>query len=112
MEDFAGLFSNPQSQRKANFWKHNEQVPKSPWIITDKKGANTFPFYNLPPEPEKHLEKEFLCAFVLFLLDKIKDGGDSYRDILRKQMQTRTSIPKQSVLIPTDHRTGDSAGDL
>ena len=43
----------------------------------DRKGANTFPFYNLPPEPEKHLEKEFFCAFVLSLLDKIKDGGDS-----------------------------------
>ena len=26
-----------------------------------------------------------------------------YRDILQKQTQTRTSIPKQSVLVPTDH---------
>ena len=43
----------------------------------DRKGANTFPFYNLPPEPEKHVEKEFFCDFVLSLLDKIKYDGDS-----------------------------------
>ena len=36
----------------------------------------------------------------------------AYRDILQKQTQSRTSIPKQSVLIPTDHRTGDSTGDF
>ena len=60
----------------------------------DRKGANTFPFYNLPPEPEKHLEKEFCCAFVLSLLENIKDGGDScFRDI------SRTSV-KQSVPDP------------
>ena len=43
----------------------------------DRKGSNIFPFYNLPPESERHLEKEFCCAFVLSLLEKIKDGGDS-----------------------------------
>ena len=32
------LFSNTQKQFK------NEQVPKSPWKTTDRKGANTFPF--------------------------------------------------------------------
>ena len=72
------FFQNPQTQEKQTiFWKHSEQVPKSPWITTDRKGANTFPFYNLPLETEKHLEKEFCYAFVLSLLEKIKDGGDS-----------------------------------
>ena len=68
--------SNPQAQRK-EILKTYEQVPKSPWITTDRKGANTHPFYNLPPDPEKYLKKEFFCAFVLSLLDKIKVGGDS-----------------------------------
>ena len=36
----------------------------------------------------------------------------AYRDTLRKQTQMRTNIKKQSVLIPTDHITGDSAGDF
>ena len=36
----------------------------------------------------------------------------AYRDILQKQTQTRTSIPKQSVLIPTDHRTDDSTEEI
>ena len=57
---------------KANkqFWKHNEQVSKSPWITMDRKGANTFPFYNLPPEPRTNLYKEFFCAFVLSIWRK------------------------------------------
>ena len=60
----------------------------------DRKGANTFPFYKSTSRTEKHLEKEFCCAFVLSMLEKIKDGGDScFRDI------SRTSV-KQSVPDP------------
>ena len=72
------LFSNPRTLWKANhFWKHNEQVSKSPWITMDRKGANTFPFYKSTARTERHLEKEFCCAFVLSMLENIKDGGDS-----------------------------------
>ena len=81
---------------KANkpFWKHNEQVSKSPWITMDRKGANTFPFYKSTSRTEKLSHKEFCCAFVLSMLEKIKDGGDScFRDI------SRTSV-KQSVPDP------------
>ena len=54
------------------------KVPKSTWKTTDRKGANTFPFYNLPPPySEISQKKEFFCAFFLSLLDKIKVGGDS-----------------------------------
>ena len=49
---------------------------------------------NLPPEPRDISNKGFFCAFVLSLLEKIKDGGDScFRDI------SRTSV-KQSVPDP------------
>ena len=43
----------------------------------DEKGANTFPFHNLPPEPEK-ISKGLSCAFLPFLLDKRKVGGDFF----------------------------------
>ena len=38
-----------------------KQVTKSPWITMDEKGANTFPFHNLPPEPTKTSQRFFLC---------------------------------------------------
>ena len=60
----------------------------------DRKGANTFPFYKSTSRTEKLSHKEFCCAFVLSMLEKIKDGGDScFRDI------SRTSV-KQSVPDP------------
>ena len=51
-------FFKPTSTKKA-FLKTIEQVPKSPWITTDRKGANTFPFYNLPPEPRNISKRNF-----------------------------------------------------
>ena len=69
-------FFQTHKHKEKQFWKHFEQVPKSPWITTDRKGANNFPFYNLPPVL-KISKKEFFCAFVLSMLEKIKDGSDS-----------------------------------
>ena len=43
----------------------NEQVPKSPWKTLDRKGANTFPFYNLPLVLRISRKRIFLY-FVLF----------------------------------------------
>ena len=59
----------------------------------DEKGANTFPFHNLPPELINNL-KGLSCSFQPFLLDKRKVDGDScFRDI------SRTSV-KQTVPDP------------
>ena len=44
----------------------------------DEKGANTFPFHNLPPELKKQSLKVFPVLFHLSLLDEKKVGGDSY----------------------------------
>ena len=53
-----------------NHTKHNfkqkqviQQVTKSPWKTRDEKGANTFPFHNLPPELKKTSQRSFLCFF-------------------------------------------------
>ena len=54
-----------QDKHTQAIWK-NEQVPKSPWKNTDRKGANTFPFYNLPPVLKNILEKGFFLFFFLF----------------------------------------------
>ena len=51
--------------------KWSKQVTKSPWKTLDEKGASTFPFHNLPPEPKKTSQRYFLC-FLTFPLDKIK----------------------------------------
>ena len=45
--------------------KWSKQVTKSPWITMDRKGANTFPFYNLLPEPKKTSHR-FLLWFLTF----------------------------------------------
>ena len=45
------LFKTHIEKQTNNFENTSEQVSKSPWITMDRKGANTFPFYNLPPEP-------------------------------------------------------------
>ena len=38
-------------EKQTHFENTMSKVSKSPWITMDRKGANTFPFYNLPPEP-------------------------------------------------------------
>ena len=43
----------------------------------DRKGANTFPFYNLPPVLRNISKKVFSVLFPFPLLDEIKVGGDS-----------------------------------
>ena len=43
----------------------------------DEKGANTFPFHNLPPELKKILKRCFLFFSHFPLLDKRKVGGDT-----------------------------------
>ena len=105
-------FFKPTSTKKT-ILKTFEQVPKSLWITTDRKGANTFPFYNLPPEPEKHPEKEYFCAFVLSLLDKIKDGGDSClpRHFAKTNTKRKPAFQKNNKFFPPYYGTGDSAGD-
>ena len=62
-------FFKPTSTKKA-ILKTFEHVPKSPWITTERNGANTFPFYNLPPVLKNILEKGFSVLFPF--LDWIK----------------------------------------
>ena len=64
-------------KHKENNFENDEQVPKSPWITTDRKGANTSPFYNLPPVLRNISKKVFYVLFHFPLLDEIKVGGDS-----------------------------------
>ena len=76
-KSFKETFSNPLTIECKHFENTNEQVSKSPWITMDRKGSNTFPFYKSTSRTEKHSHKEFCCAFVLSMLENIKDGGDS-----------------------------------
>ena len=41
----------------------DEQVPKSPWKTIDRKIANTFPFYNVPPVLRNISKKDFAVLF-------------------------------------------------
>ena len=60
MASFQNIFQNHTQSTISNNWKApfqtiemqskwSKQVTKSPWITMDRKDANTFPFYNLPP---------------------------------------------------------------
>ena len=70
----------------------------------DRKGANTFPFYNLLPEPKKTSQRFFLC-FLTFPQDKIK----SRWRLLLNRTSANTNAKPQSVLPPyhTGHDTND-----
>ena len=72
----------------------------------DRKGANTFPFYNLPPEPRNISKKEFFCAFFLSLLDKIKVGGDSClpRHFAKTNAKRKPAFQKNSQFFPPYHK--------
>ena len=71
--------------KQKNFSKHkntkaifkNEHVPKSPQITKDRKGANTFHFYNLPPVLIISRKNVISVLFPFPRLDEIKVGGDS-----------------------------------
>ena len=72
-------FQNHSKHHFKQFQKQSrwsKQVTKSPWKTMDEKGANTFPFYDLPPNSRNNL-KGLSCSFQPFLFDKRKVGGDS-----------------------------------
>ena len=52
-EIFQNTFKAHITSTLSNESKWSKWVTKSPWKTMDEKGANTFPFHNLPPEPEK-----------------------------------------------------------
>ena len=74
----ASLQNTFKNHTKHNFKQKQVilQVTKSPWKTMDEKGANTFPFHNLPPDSRNNL-KGLSCTFSPFLLDKRKVGSDS-----------------------------------
>ena len=47
---FSKQFTNTFFSDKEN--NISDPAIKSPWITMDTKGANTFPLYNVPPEPK------------------------------------------------------------
>ena len=58
----------------------------------DEKGASTFPFHNLPPEPKKTSQRSFLC-FLTFPQDKIKSR---WRLLLNRNIcEHKCKIPSQ-----------------
>ena len=72
----------------------------------DRKGDNTFPFYNLPPVLRNISKKEFFCAFFLSLLDKIKVGGDS---CLARHFANNKRKPAFQKTVSSSHRITELA---
>ena len=72
----------------------------------DEKGANTFPFHNLPPK----LKKTSLMVFpVLFHLSFwIKEKSVK---TLAKLQHLRSKCKTLKSVLPPYHKTGDSAGE-
>ena len=60
---FYKILSKPHKEQFQNKKKVIQQVTKSPWKTMDEKGANTFPFHNLPPELKKTSQRSFLFFF-------------------------------------------------
>ena len=87
----------------------NEQVPKSPQKTTNGKGANTFPFHNLPHLLRIILKSSFFVLFTLSLI-WIKEKSVatlSYCNICKHKTQNQYI----TVGSATMSKTGDSAGD-
>ena len=71
----------------------------------DRKGANTFPFYNLPPEPRAIS----LRNFSVLLSFPFGENKRRWRLLLPRHFANQRLIVSSR---STDHRTGDSAGDI
>ena len=70
----------------------------------DKKGANTFPFHNLPPELKKTSQRSFLCFFTFPVgYKKSRWRLMLIRNIWEHKCKREPPFQKQSVLVPTDH---------
>ena len=98
---FFKIFSNTYTK---HFQKKSELAIKSPYITTYEKGANTFPFHNLPPELKKNSQRSFLFFSTFPLLDKRKVSGDSSNPHIYDKTQ-------KSALSPY-YRIGDSVGEI
>ena len=73
----------------------------------DEKGANTLPFFNLPPKLKKTSLKVFPVLFHLSFWIKEKSVAN-----LAKPQHLRTQNAKHlKSVLPPYHRTGDSAGE-
>ena len=70
-----------------------------------REGANTFPFYNLPPEIKKTSLKVFPILLSLSFWIKEK----SVATLANRNICDKTQNLKS--VLPPHHRTGDSAGD-
>ena len=70
----------------------SQQVTKSPWKIMDEKGANTFPFHNLPPELKKQSQRSFLCFFTFPFWIKEK----SVATLANRNIYDKTQNPQVS----------------
>ena len=71
----------------------------------DRKGGNTFPFYNLPPELKKTSLKVFPVLFSLSFWIKEKSVVTLAICTIAIKRKTTKSV------LPLRYRTGDSAGD-
>ena len=72
----------------------------------DEKGANTFPFHNLPPELKKTSLKVFPMLFHLSFWIKEKSVATLAIPTNAIEMQNTKSF------LPPYHRIGDSAGEI
>ena len=60
----------------------------------DEKGANTFPFHNLPPELKKQSQRSFMCFFTVPFWIKEKSVATlSIRNNCDKTQNTQVSSP-------------------
>ena len=61
-----------QTHFQNNKSKWSSKVTKSPWITTDRKGANTFPFYKSTSQTERNLKEGILLCFCPFHVGEYK----------------------------------------
>ena len=103
MAPFQNTFKN---HTKHNFKQKQViyQVTKSPWKTIDKKGANTFPFHNLPSELKKQSQRSFLCFFTFPFWIKEKSMATlANRNICNQTQNTQVSSPTVSQCASTIH---------
>ena len=94
----ASLQNTFKNHTKHNFKQEQviQQVTKSPWKTMDEKGANTFPFHNLPRTQET-ISRVFIVFFHLSFWIKEKSVATlAKRNICDQTQNTQVSSPTVS----------------
>ena len=95
-------FSNPLTLEKQTFWKHNEQVSKSPWITMDRKGGLSNYYKSKDHNSSSSVNYSTIPSKLLWNLDPTRCQFNFDSPVEQRTTETPELVPQE--WINTLHR--------